>query len=685
MDKKKILCPVVLLLSVLFFILANTNSANAASVSLNWDANTPSPEGYKVFYRLAHQEYDYDNPTWQGSSTSCVIKDLKSGNTYCFVVRAYNGNLESMDSNEVTFKASENTSSETDTTPPSWSGATSGIGAAEDNGAGGSVTIEFDTATDAVDGTNLNFNVYYAPTQTWNKSDWTENNTITHISTSTGGIFTYAANLNNLTTGVSYNIGVRAEDQSGNEDANTSTLTVTPTTSTDISKSSDSSIGLSTNFENTTLTNKLAYYTDRDYKLTNVPSDYLGLSAILLPNDGRNNTSSSGYLTFVMPDDGMVYVAYDSRAKSLPNWMSGFSATGDRIYTSLSSQPYLVVFEKWYAAGATVNLGGNKATGFSGSTVSNYLVFYETGVDNTSDSTSTTPTTPTLSVSSKFTKTVLSKGMAYYTDRAYTLNNIPSDYSGLGAILTPNDERNNTKVSGYLTFEMPDDGMVYVGYDSRAKSLPNWMSSFSATGERIYTSLSTQPYLVVFEKWYAAGATVNLGANKATGFSGGTVSNYLVLYELGIDGQSTDTSSSTTSSSTNDLASKFEQDILTTSMTYYTDRNYTLTNIPSAYLNSEAIFTPNDERNNTAASGYLTFAMPEDGVVYVAYDSRANSLPNWLRGFSNTGKRIYTSLSTQPYLKVYQKSYAAGATVNLGANKATGFSGGTVSNYLVFY
>ena len=423
----------------------------------------------------------------------------------------------------------------------------------------------------------------------------------------------------------------------------------------------------------------MAYYTDRDYKLTNVPSDYLGLSAIVIPNDDRNNTSSSGYLTFVMPDDGMVYVAYDSRAKSLPNWMSGFSATGDRIYTSLSSQPYLVVFEKWYAAGVTVNLGGNKATGFSGGTVSNYLVFYETGVDNTSDSTSTTPTTPTLSISSKFTTTVLSKGMAYYTDRAYTLSNIPSVYSGVNAILTPNDDRRNTCTKGYLTFEMPDDGTVYVAYDSRANSLPNWMNGFSATGERIYTSLNTQPYLVVFEKWFAAGVTVNLGGNKATGFSGGTVSNYLVFYELGTDSQSTDTSS------TNDLASKFEQDILTTSMTYYTDRNYTLNNIPSAYLNSEAILTPNDERNNTVASGYLTFAMPEEGVVYVAYDSRATSLPNWLRGFSNTGKRIYTSLSTQPYLKVYQKSYAAGATVNLGANKATGFSGGTVSNYLVFY
>ena len=678
MDKEKLLGPVVLLLTVLLSIFANTTIANAVSVNLNWDANQPAPDGYRVFARLAHQEYDYDNPTWQGSSNSCTLNNLESNTTYFIVVRAYDGSLESMDSNEVSFVTGGNTGSQNDMTPPSWNGATIGIGAAENNGSGGSITIEFDTAKDSVDGSNVNFNIYYAQTRNWNKSDWDDNNTTAHVGTSTGSIFSHAAILNNLTNGVNYTIGVRVEDQSGNEETNTNTLTVTPSASADKTDSSDSGSALdTTKLTRATLANEMEYYTDRDYQLTSVPSNYSGLSAILTFNDDRNNTRTSGYLTFEMPDDGMVYLAYDSRAKSLPDWMSGFSATGERIYTSLSTQPYLVVFQKWYAAGATVNLGGNKATGFSGGTVSNYLVFYKTGIENPSGSTST----PTLNISSKFTATVLSKGMMYYTDRTYRLSDIPAAYSGMGAVLTPNNERTNTKASGYLTFEMPDDGTVYVAYDSRAKRLPNWMSGFSATGDRIYTSLRTQPYLVVFQKWYAAGATVNLGGNKAAGFSGGTVSNYLAFYEFG----SADTSSSSPSDSTLDLDSRFDQTALVTSMTYYTDRTYTLTNVPSVYLNYEAILTPNDERANTKSSGYLTFVMPEDGVVFLAYDSRATRLPNWMSGFSNTGNRIYTSLRTQPCLKVYQKRYSAGTTVNLGGNKATGFSGGTVSNYLVFY
>jgi hypothetical protein len=133
------------------------------------------------------------------------------------------------------------------------------------------------------------------------------------------------------------------------------------------------------------------------------------------------------------------------------------------------------------------------------------------------------------------------------------------------------------------------------------------------------------------------------------------------------------------------LDSQFQQAILAGNITYYTDRNYELTVIPSKYIGMDMIKTSNDDRNLTTASDYLTFEMPYDGIVYVAFDSRATRLPSWMSGFSNTGERIYTSLSSQPYLKVYRKTYNSGACVNLGANKAPGFSGSTVSNYIVFW
>jgi hypothetical protein len=60
-------------------------------------------------------------------------------------------------------------------------------------------------------------------------------------------------------------------------------------------------------------------------------------------------------------------------------------------------------------------------------------------------------------------------------------------------------------------------------------------------------------------------------------------------------------------------------------------------------------------------------------------------LPDWMNGFIDTGDIIKTSLSTQPCLKIYRKSFAEDDCVNFGANKAPGFSGDTVSNSLVFY
>ena len=136
---------------------------------------------------------------------------------------------------------------------------------------------------------------------------------------------------------------------------------------------------------------------------------------------------------------------------------------------------------------------------------------------------------------SQFEETTMSVGMEYYTDRTYTLTDVPPDYIGLDTIKTPNDDRNLTDSSGYLTFEMPYDGVVYVGFDPRATSLPDWMSGFAYTGDVIGTSLVGQDYLNIYSMSYNSGDCVDLGANKAAGFSG-WASHYIVFY--GEDGDS---------------------------------------------------------------------------------------------------------------------------------------------------
>ncbi len=272
----------------------------------------------------------------------------------------------------------------------------------------------------------------------------------------------------------------------------------------------------------------------------------------------------------------------------------------------------------------------------------------------------------------KFEQTTLSEGMEYYTDRTYTLTSVPSQYLGMNMIKTPNAERDNTCGSDYVTFTMSADGTVYVGLDQRVNNLPDWMSGFTDTGYTISTSLSSQQFLNVYSKVYSAEECIDLGCNKGPGWSGGTQSNYFVFY-------------GTVNAIPCTLDPKFEQTTLSEGMEYYTDRTYTLTSVPLQFLGMDMIKTPNDERDNTCGNDYITFGVSNDTTIYVAYDRRATNLPDWMSGFADTGEIINTSLSTQGWLNVYVNNYSAGECVNLGCNKGPGFSGSTVSNYVVFY
>jgi hypothetical protein len=216
---------------VFFFIFLTATIANASSVTLRWDAVSPTPDGYRIYAREAGQAYDYSDYAWQGSTVTCTINNIDDQVDNYFVVRAYDSALESANSNEVHLAASNSVDYEpdTDTTPPSWDGSTEGIGTVVDTGTGDGVTVEFDTATDTVDRTNLKFNVYYAASGSWSNSDWDLNSVVADAVTKRGSTFSHAVILSGLTRNVKYTFGVQAEDQSGNEDANTRTLTAIPT------------------------------------------------------------------------------------------------------------------------------------------------------------------------------------------------------------------------------------------------------------------------------------------------------------------------------------------------------------------------------------------------------------------------------------------------------------------------
>jgi len=74
-------------------------------VTLAWDHNDPTPEGYRLFQRTEGQTYNYTQPVWEGTNTSTTVYNLEYDVTYYFVARAYVGIDESADSGEVSFFA----------------------------------------------------------------------------------------------------------------------------------------------------------------------------------------------------------------------------------------------------------------------------------------------------------------------------------------------------------------------------------------------------------------------------------------------------------------------------------------------------------------------------------------------------------------------------------------------------
>ena len=74
-----------------------------ADVTLAWDANDPVPDGYNIYQRAEGGAYDYSQPVWTGSATSGTVYNLAGETTYYFVVRAFEGSLQSADSEEVSY------------------------------------------------------------------------------------------------------------------------------------------------------------------------------------------------------------------------------------------------------------------------------------------------------------------------------------------------------------------------------------------------------------------------------------------------------------------------------------------------------------------------------------------------------------------------------------------------------
>lgn len=103
--------------------------SSAAQVSLIWQPNDTSANGYRVYQRQEGESYNYDTPVWSSEGNAsyentCTIDGLADERTYYFVVRACDGEVESKNSNEVEFNSN---STNLNTKPVASAGANQSI------------------------------------------------------------------------------------------------------------------------------------------------------------------------------------------------------------------------------------------------------------------------------------------------------------------------------------------------------------------------------------------------------------------------------------------------------------------------------------------------------------------------------------------------------------------------------
>ncbi len=114
-------------------------------------------------------------------------------------------------------------------------------------------------------------------------------------------------------------------------------------------------------------------YTDRPYEIMRLPLTLSGLSAIQTA-DLDYEVSDPRHLRFHLTRPSTVYVAYQSTARRLPDWLQRFEP--EQMHVEIDhpgGRMFFPVYSRTYPKGGVV-LGGNQAPGAQGPAFMNYLV-----------------------------------------------------------------------------------------------------------------------------------------------------------------------------------------------------------------------------------------------------------------------------------------------------------------------
>jgi len=98
----------------------------------------------------------------------------------------------------------------------------------------------------------------------------------------------------------------------------------------------------------------------------------------------------------------------------------------------------------------------------------------------------------------------------------------------------------------------------------------------------------------------------------------------------------------------------------------YTDRHYTITQVPAGWADQWYIQTANDAKREIGPNRFLSFSVSQPAEVCVAYDARITTLPTWLSQWTFDGSAWMQTADTR--LNLHCRSFQPGV-VELGGNE----------------
>ncbi len=238
-------------------------------------------------------------------------------------------------------------------------------------------------------------------------------------------------------------------------------------------------------------------------------------------------------------------------------------------------------------------------------------------------------------------------GDTTYTDRNYTVTQIPEYLEGAVQLRTANDDK-AAQGSAFLTFELSGEAALYLAYDKCIAQVPEWLSQWKPTGDQVVNSRSS--VYQVYSKDVKTGRVVT-GANQ------GTVDDNMYLMFLVPHYNSEMVLAQLSKSS-------YQLQRMTVGDPYYIDRDYTIASVPSALEGLLWIRTANDDKTDRDTD-FLTFTLNQKSKIYAAFDAKIAALPKWVADWEEFEGQVVDSRGTK--FDIFYREFPSGE-VQLGGN-----------------